>query len=503
MDEKKKVRITNEVGALVGDNENTIIAGERGPATFNDVWLFEKMAHFNREVIPERRMHAKGWGVYGHLTITKDISKYTKAAVLQKGTVTECFARLSTVAGERGAADTERDIRGCALKFYTSEGNWDLVGNNTPVFFLRDAHNFVGLNRAVKRDPRSGMRDPNNNWDFWTMLPEALHQITITMSDRGIPATLRNMDMFGSHTYSLINKENKRVWVKFHFKTMQGIKNLTDEEAGKIAGQDRDYHGRDLFTAIERKEFPRWKLCIQVMSEAEAKKMPYNPFDITKVWYHKDFPLIEVGILEFNRNPENYFAEVEQAGFSPAHVVPGIGFSPDKFLQARMFSYGDAQRYRLGVNYNHIPVNKAKVPVNDNSRDGYMRTDGNFGAKVAYTPNGYNEWMATPEVMEPALELEGVVWAFDPKDDPTDHPFEQAGLLFNLMSEDKKALLIENTARNMKGVKEKIKYRHLVHCYLATKEYGTRLCEALGLDLAKVIKLATLTHEELLKETAL
>jgi catalase len=502
MKKEERHRLTNEAGAPIPDNENAITAGPRGPVLLSDVWLLEKMAHFNREVIPERRMHAKGWGAYGEFTVTKDISQYTYASVLQKGEKTDVFVRLSTVAGERGAADTERDIRGCAIKFYTKEGNWDLVGNNTPVFFLRDVHNFVGLNRAVKRDPATGLHDANATWDFWSMLPEAMHQITITMSDRGIPATLRNMDMFGEHTYSLINKDGKRVWVKFHFKTEQGIKCLSDEEAAKIAGMDRDYHGRDLHDAIARGDFPKWKLYIQVMSEEQAEKLPYNPFDITKVWYHKDFPLIEVGELVLNRNPENYFAEVEQAAFTPAHVVPGIGFSPDRFLQGRLFAYGDAQRYRLGINYNLIPVNKPHCFVNDNSRDGYMRVDGNYGGDRGYTPNSADQWYSSPEVAEPALPLHGAAWRYDPKDDPTDNCFEQPGKLYRLMSEEKKALLIGNTARAMAGVRENIKYRHAVHCYWADPDYGERIAKAVGVDFKVVKKYAKLSNKELNRVTA-
>lgn len=490
-------KLTNEVGAPVVDNENSITAGPRGPIVFNDVWLMEKLAHFDREVIPERRMHAKGWGAYGTFVCTHDISKYTYADVLQKGTKTDVFIRFSTVAGERGAADAERDIRGCAIKFYTKFGIWDVVGNNTPVFFIRDVHNFPDLNRAVKRDPKTGLRDPNNNRDFWTLLPEALHQITITMSDRGIPTDFRHMDMFGEHTYSFINKNKERVWCKFHFKTQQGIKCLTNEEASKIIANDRESFGRDLFESIERKNYPKWKLYVQIMTEKEANELPYNPFDITKVWYHKDFPLIEVGELELNRNPENYFAEVEQSAFTPAHVVPGIGFSPDKFLQGRLFVYGDAQRYRLGVNYNQIPVNRSKSEVHDYHRDGFMRVDGNYGAAVAYTPNSQDEWKEQKEYDEPPLKNEGEVYHYDPKDDPTDDCFYQAGLLYRLMTEEKRQLLIGNTKDNMLPVRTNIKYRHCVHCYLADKEYGTRLAKALELDLEKVISLTKLSNEEL------
>jgi catalase len=499
MDDHKK--LTNEVGAPVPDNENSITAGPRGPVVMNDVWLFEKMAHFNREVIPERRMHAKGWGAYGKLTVTHDISRYTKAKALQPGKETDLFVRFSTVAGERGAADCERDIRGFACKFYTEEGNWDLVGNNTPTFFIRDAHNFSDLNRAVKRDPRTGRRSAQNNWDFWTLLPEAFHQVTITMSDRGIPASFRNMHVFGSHTYSFYNAKNERAWCKFHFETLQGIKNLTDEEAAKINGMDREYRGKDLFDAIERGDFPRWKMSIQVMTEEQAAKHYENPFDITKIWPHKEFPLIEVGILELNRNPENFFAEVEQAAFTPAHVVPGIGFSPDRFLQARLFAYGDAQRYRLGVNHNLIPVNHATVPVNEYHRDGSMRVDGNYGRTPAYAPNSAGYWTSQPEVAEPPLALEGAMWRYDPKEDPTDDCFRAGGNLWRLLAEDKKQVLIKNTAANIAPTTENIKYRHAAHCYLADPEYGKRFAKAAGLKLEKVIQFSKLSHQDLNEAT--
>ena len=495
MSETKK--LTNEVGAPIADNEHSVTFGPRGPVAMQDVWLMEKMAHFNREVIPERRMHAKGWGAYGKLTVTHDISRYTKAKVLQLGAVTEAFTRFSTVAGERGAADCERDIRGVATKFYTTEGNWDLVGNNTPVFFIRDAHKFSDLNRAVKRDPRTGRRSAQSNWDFWTLLPECFHQITIVMSDRGIPASFRHMHFFGSHTYSLYNAANERVWCKFHFKTHQGIKNLTNEEAAKINGMDREYHGKDLFEAIERGDFPKWTMYIQVMTEEQAKNHCENPFDITKVWSHADYPLIEVGVYELNRNPENYFAEVEQSAFSPAHVVPGIGFSPDKLLQGRLFSYGDAQRYRLGINHNLIPVNRAKCTVNDYHRDGAMRVDDNYGRTPAYSPNSAGYWTSQPEFDEPPLELDGALWRYNPAEDPTDDNFRAAGKLWRLMTEDKKKILIENTAADIAPVTENVKYRHAVHCYLADKEYGERFAKAAGLDMKKVIEFSALSNDEL------
>lgn len=499
MSDSKK--LTNEVGAPVADNETTITAGPRGPIVFNDVWLMEKMAHFNRELTPERRMHAKGWGAFGNLTVTHDISKYTKAKVLQPGKKTDVFVRFSTVAGERGAADCERDIRGAAMKFYTEEGNWDLVGNNTPTFFLRDVHNFADLNHAVKRDPRTGRRSPQSNWDFWTLVPECFHQVTIVMSDRGIPASFRNMHLFGEHTFSFYNDKNERVWCKFHFKTQQGIKNLTDEEAAKINAMDREYHGKDLFDAIEKGDFPKWTMFVQIMTEEQAKKHYENPFDITKIWRQKEFPLIEVGVLELNRNPENFFAEVEQAAFSPAHVVPGIGFSPDRFLQGRLFAYGDAQRYRLGINYNQIPVNQPKCPVNDYHRDGAMRVDGNYGGTPGHSPNSEGYWSAQPEVTEPPLDMEGTIYRFDPKDDPTDDCFRAGGNLWRVLTEDKKQILIENTANNIAPCTENIKYRHAAHCYLADPEYGRRFAEAAGLNMDKVMELSKLDHKGLQKAT--
>jgi catalase len=503
MNDPKFPKLTNEVGAPVAENENSLTAGPRGPVMMQDVWLLEKLAHFDREVIPERRMHAKGWGAYGDFTVTHDITRYTKAKLFSEiGKKTDVFVRFSTVAGERGAADAERDIRGFACKFYTEEGNWDLVGNNTPTFFLRDVHNFPDLNRAVKRDPYTGMRSAQNTWDFWTLLPETFHQRTIVMSDRGIPDGFRHMHVFGEHTFSFYNEKNERVWVKFHFKTQQGIKNLTNEEAAALNGRDRESAGRDLYDAIARRDFPRWTMYVQIMTEEQARNHYENPFDITKIWRHKEFPLIEVGVLELNRWPENYFAEVEQAAFTPAHVVPGIGFSPDKFLQGRLFVYGDAQRYRLGINHNQIPVNQAKhAQVTDYHRDGAMRVDGNYGAAPAYTPNSAGYWSAQPDVMEPPLDLSGAMYAYDPKDDPTDDCFRAGGDLWRVMTEDKRALLISNTAADLATVTQNVQYRHAVHCLWADEEYGVRMTEALGLDLARVRELAKGDQKTLIAAT--
>ncbi|MEG0156568.1 MAG: catalase, partial [Anaerovoracaceae bacterium] len=391
--------------------------------------------------------------------------------------------------------------RGFAVKFYTEEGNWDLVGNNTPVFFIRDPLKFPDLNHAVKRDPKTNMRSPQNNWDFWTLLPEAFHQITVVMSDRGIPASYRHMHGFGSHTYSLYNDKNERVWVKFHLKTQQGIKNLTNEEAAEIVAKDRESHQRDLFNAIEQGDFPKWTMYFQIMTEKEAMEYKENPFDITKVWSHKDFPLIEVGELCLNRNPENYFADVEQAAFSPSHTVPGIGLSPDKLLQGRLFSYGDAQRYRLGVNHNLIPVNQAKVDVHDYHRDGMMRVDGNHGAIKGYEPNTMDEWAEQGDHREPPLAMSGEMYHYDPTDDPTDECFYQAGDLYRLMTPQEQDALIANTAGDIAPVTENVKYRHAVHCYLADETYGLRITEAMGLDLEKVKELSKLSHVALAKAT--
>ena len=486
MNKDKKQKLTTVAGAPVADNQNSMTAGPRGPMLLQDVWFLEKLAHFDREVIPERRMHAKGSGAFGTFTVTHDITKYTKAKIFSEiGKETEMFVRFSTVAGERGAADAERDIRGFAMKFYTEEGNWDLAGNNTPVFFLRDPLKFPDLNHAVKRDPRTNMRSAKNNWDFWTSLPEALHQVTITMSDRGIPKSYRHMHGFGSHTFSMINADNERVWVKFHLVSQQGIENLTDEEAEAIIAKDRASHQRDLLESIDRGDFPRWTMYIQVMTEEQALNMPYNPFDLTKVWYKKDFPLIEVGYFELNRNPENYFLDVEQAAFNPANVVPGIGFSPDKMLQGRLFAYGDAQRYRLGVNHHQIPVNAPRVPTHSYHRDGQMRVNNNFGSTLAYEPNSYGEWAEQPEYKEPPLDLYGGAYQWNFREDDDDY-YTQPGKLFRLMSPEQKQALFENTARNMGDAPMMIKYRHIGNCLKADPAYGKGVADALGISLDEV-----------------
>ena len=486
--EKKKM--TTASGRPVADNQNVQTAGRPGPMLLQDPWFLEKLSHFDREVIPERRMHAKGSGAYGTFTVTHDITKYTRASIFSEvGKKTECFVRFSTVAGERGAADAERDIRGFAMKFYTETGNWDLVGNTTPVFFLRDPLKFPDLNHVVKRDPRTNMHSANSNWDFWTSLPEALHQVTITMSDRGIPASYRHMHGFGSHTFSFINKDNVRTWVKFHFKTLQGIKNLTDEEAMELIGRDRESHQRDLYEAIERGDFPRWELKVQLMTEQEADGYRINPFDLTKVWPHADFPLHDVGVLELNRNPENYFAEVEQSAFNPMNVIDGIGFSPDKMLQGRLFSYRDAQNYRLGVNHGQIPVNRPRCPFHSYHRDGMMRTDGNNGSAIGYEPNSYGEWQDSPEMKEPPLKLHGDAYNYNEREYDEDY-YSQPGDLFRLMSPGQQKALFKNTAANMGDSELFIKQRHVRNCHKADPAYGRGVAEALGISLEDALQSA-------------
>ncbi len=485
MSTPRRPTLTTAAGIPVGDNQNALTAGPRGPLLVQDWQLFEKHAHFNRERIPERVVHAKGSGAYGTLKITGDIGRYTKALALQPGAESECFLRFSTVAGERGAADAERDVRGFALKVYTEEGNWDLVGNNTPVFFVRDPYKFPDFIHTQKRDPRTHLRSPTAMWDFWSLSPESLHQITILMSDRGLPRSYRHMNGYGSHTYSLLNAAGERFWVKFHFKTEQGIECLSEEEAARIVGEDRESHQRDLYAAIERGEFPRWRFYVQVMPEAEAERTPYNPFDLTKVWPHRDYPLIEVGVLELNRNPENYFAEVEQAAFAPSNVVPGIGFSPDKMLQFRIFSYADAHRYRLASsNYASLPVNRPRCPVHGYQRDGAMRFDGNGGGAVSYEPNSFDGPVEDPRFREPPLAIEGPADRWDHRAGNDD--YGQAGALFRLMSAAQRERLMDTIAAAMQGVPEAIVARQLGHFRRADPAYGEGVARRLGVDPAEL-----------------
>ncbi|MBD8623370.1 catalase [Pseudomonas sp. CFBP 13727] len=475
--------LTTASGAPVADNQNSRSAGPRGPLLLDDFHLIEKLAHFNRENIPERRVHAKGSGAYGTFTVTRDISEYSSAKLFSTvGKQTETFLRFSTVGGERGSADTERDPRGFALKFYTEEGNWDIVGNNTPVFFIRDPMKFPDFIHTQKRLPQSNLKSAQMMWDFWSHSPEALHQVTILFSDRGIPDGYRHMHGFGSHTYSLINAKGERHWVKWHYKTAQGIKNLAPADAARIAGTDPDYAQRDLFDAIERGDFPKWRVCMQIMSEDQANRHHENPFDVTKTWSQKEFPLIEVGMLELNRNPLNYFAEVEQATFGPSNMVPGVGLSPDRMLQGRVFAYADAHRYRVGTNHQQLPVNAPRSPVHSYQRDGSMAFGSNGGAAPNYEPNSYADApKQAPQYREPALAVHGDADRFDHRVD-ADY-YSQAGALFRLMNAEQQTLLIDNIAGAMMGVSADVVERQLQNFYRADEAYGSGIAKALGMQL--------------------
>lgn len=479
----EKQRITTAAGIPVPDNQNSMTAGERGPTLLQDHHLLEKLAHFNRERIPERVVHAKAAGAMGTFTVTQDITKYTKARIFSEvGKKTEVLGRFSTVAGEKGSADTVRDVRGFALKFYTEEGNWDMVGNNTPVFFVRDAIKFPDFIHSQKRDPQTNLRSDTMQWDFWSHVPESLHQITTLFSDRGIPKGAPFMNGYGSHTYSFINAANERFWVKFHFKTQQGIQCLTQEEGDAIAGQNPDYHVGLLFDTIKRGDYPKWTLHVQVMPEAEAENYRWNPFDLTKVWPHADYPLIEVGVMEMNKNPDNYFAQIEQAAFSPANVVPGISFSPCKMLQARIFSYADAHRYRLGANFERLPINcpHATKAINY-QRDGSMRFDDNGGASPNYEPNSFNGPVEDPTCKEPPLKISGDADYYEQKRG-VDDDYIQPGNLFRIMPADEQQRLINNISASLKKVPIEIQKRMVDHFKKADAAYGSGIAKAIGLE---------------------
>jgi len=479
----KRQTMTTSAGAPVGDNQNSLTAGPRGPVLMQDLLLTEKMAHFNRERIPERVVHAKGSGAHGSFEVTGGITKWTKAKIFgHPGKRTEVFVRFSTVGGEKGSGDTERDPRGFAVKFYTEEGNWDLVGNNTPVFFIRDALKFSDFIHTQKRDPQTNLKSPTMMWDFWSLSPESLHQVTILFSDRGTPRGYRHMNGYSSHTFSLVNAEGKRVWCKWHFKTMQGIQNFHREEAIEMVGRDSDFAQRDLFSAIESGDTPSWRLCVQTMDCEQMHEYPWNPFDVTKVWSHKQFPLHEVGILTLTRNPENYFAEVEQAAFSPANVVPGIGYSPDKMLQARILSYPDAHRHRMGVNYDLLSVNKPKCPVHTYHRDGYIRFDGNGGRGPNYEPNSFGGPVQDPRYHDVSWQIENYpVERYDHHEGNDD--FVQAGDLFRLLPSDEQQRLVHNIVMSMKGVPAEIQIRQIGHFLKADERYGRGVAVGLGLSL--------------------
>ncbi|WP_035691716.1 catalase [Azospirillum halopraeferens] len=465
--------MTTTGGAPVADNQNSLTAGPRGPVLLQDWQLIEKLAHQNRERIPERVVHAKGWGAFGTLTVTNDVTPYTRARLFDGiGKKTDLLIRFSTVAGEMGAADAERDVRGFAVKFYTEEGNWDLVGNNTPVFFIRDPLKFPDFIHTQKRHPRTNLRSPTAMWDFWSLSPESLHQITTLFSDRGIPVSPRFMNGYGSHTYSFWNADGERFWVKFHFKTRQGHRTMTNAESAVVIGNSRESYQEDLFGAIERGDYPQWTLFVQVMPELDAEKTPYNPFDLTKVWPHGDYPLIEVGVVELNRNPDNYFAEIEQAAFSPSNTVPGIGFSPDKMLQARIFSYADAHRYRLGTHYEALPVNTPRCPVHHYHKDGAMRFFRNDTGNpdAYYEPNSFGGPSQDPSVKEPPLRIAADADRYDHREGNDD--FSQPRALFNLFDDGQKQRLFANIAAAMQGIPDHIAERQLALFDRVHPDYG-------------------------------
>ena len=488
MSEQKK--LTTASGIPYYQHEDTQSVGPRGPLLLQDFILHEKLAHFNRERIPERVVHAKGSGAYGTFTVTHDITKYTRAKVFSEiGKQTRVFLRFSTVGGEKGSADTERDPRGFALKFYTEDGNWDLVGNNTPIFFIKDPKKFPDFIHTQKRDPRTNCKSATMVWDFWSLNPESLHQVLFLMSDRGTPYSYRHMHGFGSHTFSFINANNERFWVKFHFKTQQGIKNFTAEEAVKMKGEDADWAQRDLVEAIDKGEFPRWDVKVQIMTEEQAKTYRWNPFDLTKVWLQKDFPLIDVGVLELNTNPDNFFAHVEQSAFAPAHVVDGISYSPDKMLQGRIFAYPDAHRYRLGANFEQIPVNRCPFAVNNYQRDGAMRVDGNGGSNPNYFPNSFDNIKPDASYKEPSWALDSNVadWYDRNAEGENDH-YSQPGIFYReVLDEQGKKSLISNIVNHMNGItgekRGEIINRQLCHFFRADIGLGMTIAKGLGVAL--------------------
>lgn len=484
-DDKK---LSTASGIPYVENENTMSVGARGPLLLEDFILHDKMAHFNRERIPERVVHAKGTGAYGKFTVTNDISRYTKAKLFSKiGNSCKLFARFSQVGGEKGSADSERDPRGFALKFYTEDGNWDLVGNNTPVFFIKDPKKFNDFIHTQKRDPKTNLKSPTMMWDFWSHTPESLHQVMILMSDRGTPFSHRYMHGFGSHTFSMISANSDKVWVKFHFITQQGIRNFTGSDADAMRGIDPDHSQRDLVEAIENKDFPKWDMKIQVMTPQEAKDFPFNPFDVTKTWPHGDFPLIDVGTFELNEIPKNYFADVEQVAFAPAHVVNGISYSPDKLLQGRLLSYPDAQRYRLGVNYEQIPVNKCPYMTANYERDGHMRVNGNGEDSPNYFPNSFDNLMIDYSYRQAAMPLDSAIANWYDRNGPGDDDhYTQPGILFKkVMTDDDRKNTVTNIVNSMMGITGEMKLdiinRQLCHFFAMDKRLGTAVAQGLGI----------------------
>ncbi|WP_061929765.1 catalase [Aureimonas sp. AU22] len=476
-------RLTTTAGAPLSSNQNAKTVGRNGPVLLEDYQLIEKLAHQNRERVPERVVHAKGWGAFGTLTVTEDITRYSRAKVFDTvGKKTEMLARFSTVAGEQGAADAERDVRGFSLKFYTEEGNWDIVGNNTPVFFVADPYKFPDFIHTQKRHPRTNLRSATAMWDFWSLCPESLHQVTILMSDRGIPVDPSRMNGYGSHTFSFWNDQGERFWVKFHFKTKQGHKTFTNEEAEKVIAKSRESYQEALYGMIEAGQFPKWDFFVQIMPEMEAeefeRKTGWSAFDLTKVWPHGMYPLIKVGEFELNRNPDNYFTDIEQSAFNPSNVVPGIGFSPDKMLQGRLFSYPDAHRYRIGVHYESLEVNKPRSPVNHYNRDGSMPFGLRTNPDAYYEPNSFNGPVEDPSVEEPPHRYSGEVGRYEYRAE-ADH-YSQPRALFQMFDDAHKERLFNTLAGAMQGVPQFIVDRQLAHFDKVHADYGAGVRRALA-----------------------
>lgn len=482
-------KLTNSAGIPYYEHQDSQTVGARGPVLLQDFILQENLAHFVRERIPERVVHAKGSGAYGKFTVTQDITAYTRAKLFSKvGNSCRLFARFSTVGGERGSADTARDPRGFALKFYTEDGNWDLVGNNTPVFFIKDAKKFPDLIHTQKRHPATHLKSHTMMWDFWSLNPESLHQVLILMSSRGTPQGYRHMHGFGSHTFSMFNADNERTWVKFHFKTQQGIKNFTDEEATKMAGENPDFAQEDLVRAIAEKEYPKWTMYLQVMTEAQAKDFKWNPFDVTKVWPHAEFPLMEVGEMELNEIPKNYFAHVEQAAFAPSNLIDGISFSPDKMLQGRLFSYPDAQRYRLGVNAHQLEVNRCPFAVNNFQRDGFMADARDYEDHPNYYPNSFGDIAPDEDYKKYEEDLDSnIAGFFDRNENDNDH-YTQPGLFYTkALNAEERTLLVNNIVGHMQKIdgpkREEIINRQLCHFFRANVEMGMRIAAGLQVNI--------------------
>ncbi|HWM00328.1 MAG TPA: catalase [Nocardioidaceae bacterium] len=472
-------RATTDTGAPAPSHEITQSVGANGPLMLQDFHFVEHMAHFNRERVPERNVHAKGSGAFGYFETTEDVSQYTRAAMFQPGAKSEMLARFSTVAGEMGSADTARDPRGFALKFYTSEGNYDLVGNNTPIFFIRDTMKFPHFIRSQKRQPASGLQDFEMRWDFWTLNPESAHQVTYLMGDRGIPRSYRHMNGYGSHTYMWVNAQGERFWVKYHFECDQGVENLSSDEGSELAGNDPDVHRRDLFRSIEAGEFPSWTLYVQVIPYEEGLTYRYNIFDVTKVVPHGDYPLIKVGKMVLDRNPENHFAQIEQAAFEPSALVPGIGFSPDKMLQGRIFAYADTHRYRIGPNYHQLPVNSPKVEVASYNQDGPMRYGFRAG-QPPYYPNTKEGPQVTDDPWaDTVFDVSGEIVRQKQPLAKDDDDFSQArALLTQVMDADERTRLVDNVAGTLYGLTPGLKERVYDYWRAIDKETGDRIAAA-------------------------